>query len=102
MAPSGSGPPIVGVKWGGEPKLVGPEGPGPSRPTFGAIFGHFEPFGALFGPLLTLFGPLGEGQRLQVGPDPLWGKMERGVKIGGSRGPKCRQIDPLLGPFWLF
>ena len=24
--------------------------------------------------------------------------MGRGVKIGGSRGPKCR-LDPLLGPF---
>ena len=24
-----------------------------------------------FGPFLTLFGHLGEGQRLQVGPDPL-------------------------------
>ena len=35
-----------------------------------------------------------------------WGKMGRGVKIGGSRGPQCR-LDPLFGaifghfvPFW--
>ena len=42
---------------------------------------------------------LGWGQGHLVGPDPYnWGKMERGVKIGGSRGPKCR-LDPLLGPF---
>ena len=26
-APNGSGPTIVGVKWGGESKLVGPDGP---------------------------------------------------------------------------
>ena len=52
-----------------------------------------------FGPFLTLFGHLGGGQRLQVGPDPQsWDKMGRGVKIGGSRGPKCR-LDPLLGQF---
>ena len=66
-APSGSGPPKVGVKWGGESKLVGSEGPSP----FGAIFGHFEPFWALLGLFLTLFGHSGVGQRLQVGPGPL-------------------------------
>ena len=49
MAPSGSGTPIIGVKWGGESKLVGPDGPAASRPYFGAIFGHFEPFLALLG-----------------------------------------------------
>ena len=34
-----------------------------------------------------------------MGPDPLkLGKMGRGIKIGGSRGPKWR-LDPILGPF---
>ena len=64
-APSGSGTPTVGVKWGGESKLVGPEG----RPYLGAIFGHCEPVLALLG-LFWLFGHLGGGQWLQVGPEP--------------------------------
>ena len=62
--------------------MVGPEGPS-GRLYFGAIFGHFEAFLDLLDP-----GPYS------------WGKMERGVKIGGSRRPKCR-LDPLLGPFWV-
>ena len=45
-APSGSGPTLVGVKWGGESKLVGPEGPSGVQTL---IFGHFEPFWALLG-----------------------------------------------------
>ena len=46
------------------------------RPYFGAIFGHFEPFLALFGPFfLTLFGLLGEGQRV----------FKVGVKWGGCQ-----------------
>ena len=50
-----------------------------SSPPFGAILGHFESFWALLGLFLTLFGHLGEGQRLQVGPDPIVG-----VKWGGE------------------
>ena len=46
---SGSRTPKVGIKWGVEPKLVGPEGQVASRPLLRAIFGHFEPFGALWG-----------------------------------------------------
>ena len=42
-----------------------------SRPPFGAIFGQFEPFGALLGLFLTPFGHLGGGQRLKVDSDPL-------------------------------
>ena len=38
-APSGFGPPKVGVKWGGESKLVGPEGPSGVKTPLGAIFG---------------------------------------------------------------
>ena len=38
MAPSGL---LVGVKWGGEPKLVGPEDPSGVLTLF---WGHFEPF----------------------------------------------------------
>ena len=53
-----SGLPTVGVKWGGESKLVGPEARVASRPPLGAIFGHFEPFWALF-------GHSGEGRPMQ-------------------------------------
>ena len=40
-APSGSGPPKVGGKWGGESKLVGPEGPSAVQTPF---WGHFWSF----------------------------------------------------------
>ena len=79
---------------------------------FGAIFGHFEPFWALLTPFLTPFGHLGGGQCSKWVRTPYsWGKMAWGVKIGGSRGPKCRLDPPLgpflvilshLGPFWAF
>ena len=42
-----------------------------SRPYFGAIFGHFEPFLALRGVFLTLFGHLGKGQKRVMAADPL-------------------------------
>ena len=70
-APSGSIPPKVGVKWSGESKLVGPRDQVASGPLLGAIFGHFEPFLALLGIFLALFGHLGEEQGLQVGLDTL-------------------------------
>ena len=46
----------------GVSKLVGPEGPSGVQTLF---WGHFWPFWAFF---LTLFGYLGGGQWLQVGP----------------------------------
>ena len=49
----------------------------PYRPTFGAVFGHFEPFWALLG----LFWPF-----LASGPGP---------HIVGVNW----RLDPLLGPF---
>ena len=100
MAPSGSGTPPSWGNMGWGVKIGWSRAQVASGPYFGAIFGHFEPFLALLGPFLTLFGQLGVGKRLQVGPDPLfsWGKMGWGVKIGGSRGPKWRP-DPILVPF---
>ena len=75
---------------------MGPEGRrDPILGPFSAILSHVWPFWAFF----DLFGHLGVGQRIQVGPGPYsWGKMGRGVKIGGFRGPKWR-LDPILGPF---
>ena len=58
---------MVEVKWGGESKLVGPEGPNGVQTLFG---GHFWPFLALLGLFLTPFGHLGAGQWLPVGPGP--------------------------------
>ena len=82
MAPSGLGTPIVGVKWGGEPKLVGPEGPSGVQTL---LLGHF-----------LVIWVRGKGSKWVRTPYS-WGKMEWGAKIGGSRGPKWR-LDPLWGP----
>ena len=60
-APSGSGPPIVGVKWGGESELAGSWGP------FLVILSHFGSFWALFDP----FWPFGRGAKAPSGPNPL-------------------------------
>ena len=69
-APSGSGPPIWGKMGRGQNWWV-PRAQVPSRPTFGAIFGHFEPFWALLGLFWPFLAIWVEGRRLQVGPDPL-------------------------------
>ena len=76
--PSGSGAP-----------KVGPRAKVASRPPFGAIFGHFEPFWALRG-FFYPFWSFGWGATVPSGSGP--------PKVGGSRGPKWR-LDPILGPF---
>ena len=64
-APSGSGHPKVGVKMVREIKIgVSLRPKWRLDPILGPFFGPFGPF-------LTPFGHLGEGQRPQVGPDHL-------------------------------
>ena len=81
--PNGSRPKLG--KWGGSQNRWVPRAQVASRPPFGAILSHFEPFWAFFDPCW----PFGGGQRLQVGPDPLqfgvkWGEAS---KLAGREGP---------------
>ena len=103
-APSGSEPPRSWCKMGWGVKIGGSRGPKwRLDPLFGAIFGHFEPFLALLGPFwpFLVIWVRGKGSKWVRTPYS-WGKMGRGVKIAGSRGPKCR-LDPLFGGnFWSF
>ena len=79
-ARSGSGSPVGGVKWGGESKLVGPEGPSGVQTLFWghflAILRHFWPFWAAFDP----FWPFGWGAMAPSG----YGTAIVGVKWGGE------------------
>ena len=93
-APSGSGPPLVGVKWGGESKLVGPRAQVASRLYFG---GHFWPF---FGPFLALFG--WGAMALSGSGTPIVGVKWGGEsKLVGPEGPSgvCTLF---WGHFWPF
>ena len=85
MAQSGTGPPIVGVKWGGESKLVGPEGPSGVWNPFGGYFlvilSHFGLFRAFFDPFLAIW-VRGKGPKWVHTPYS-WGKMGGESKLVG-------------------
>ena len=62
-----------------------------------AILSHILPFLGLFFNPFWPFRWGGNGSKWVRTPYS-WGKMGRGVKIGGFRGPKWR-LDPILGSF---
>ena len=68
-----------------------------SGPHFGAIFGHFEPFWALLGLFLTLFGHLGGGKGSKCVRTPKsWGKMVRGEWVPRAQVASRRLLTGAL------